>query len=73
MRKFGGGWISFEAPGVEPAFEDKTSALSYAMGRFGGGAGEIHIYDDSGENIILKIPVDDRKQCGQSAPRKAGN
>jgi len=35
-KKFGGTWISFEAPGVEPAFEDKASALSYAKGRFGG-------------------------------------
>jgi hypothetical protein len=67
-KKFGGGWVSFEAPGVESAFEDKTRALSYAMARFGGSAGEIHIYDDAGENIILKIPVDDRTQYGQSAP-----
>ena len=67
-KKLGGGWISFEAPGAEPVFEDKASALSYAKRRFGGAAGEIHIYDDAGENIILRIPIDGGIQYGRTAP-----
>jgi len=38
----------------------KADAISYARGRFGGGSGEIHIYDDAGKNIVEKIPIDDR-------------
>ena len=49
MQKFKG---AFEALGVEPAFaapDAKREAIDYACGRFGGGAGEVHIYDESGE------------------------
>ena len=45
-RKFGGGWIAFEGPGVEPVFagpDGKRDAINYARGRFGGGSGEIPV------------------------------
>ena len=44
-KKFKGAWVSFEAPGVEPAFaapDAKRKAIDYACGRFGGSAGEVH-------------------------------
>jgi len=46
-----------------PAFktgDPKADAIDYAKGRFGGGSGEIHIYDDAGETIIEKMPIGDR-------------
>jgi len=62
-KQFGGSWIAFEAPGVAPAFpgpNGKQAAIDYACQRFGGSRGEIHVYDDTGENIVAKIPMDDR-------------
>jgi hypothetical protein len=62
-KKFKGAWVAFEAPGVVPAFktgDPKADAIDYAKGRFGGGSGEIHIYDDAGETIIEKMPIGDR-------------
>ena len=48
-EKFKGAWVSFEAPGIEPAFPDpngKQDAIDYARARFGGSRGEIHVYCD---------------------------
>jgi len=72
-RKFKDAWVAFEAPGVEPAFATgtpKSDAIDYAKGRFGGAAGEIHVYDDAGENIVEKIPIDGGTQYGQSSVYK---
>jgi hypothetical protein len=67
-KKFKGAWEAFEAPGVEPAFaapDAKRKATDYACQRFGGGAGEVHVYgDDAGENIIENISID----IGSSTP-----
>ena len=45
-KKFGGGWVAFEVPGVEPVFagpNGRRDAINYAKGRFGGGSGEIPV------------------------------
>ena len=68
-KKFKGAWVAFEAPGVEPAFaapDAKRKAIDYACGRFGGSAGEVHIYDESGETIERSIVIDVRGQYPQS-------
>ena len=62
------GWTAFEAPGVEPTFpgpNGKQNAIDYARGRFGGSHGEIHVYDDAGENVIERIVVDGGSGYGQ--------
>ena len=67
-KKFKGAWVAFEAPAVQPAFktvDPKSDAIDYAKSRFGGSSGEIHVYDEAGENIVEKIPIDGRKQYGQ--------
>ena len=67
-KEFKGAWVAFEAPGVEPTFaapDAKERALSYARGRFGGSAGEIHVYDEAGVRIIEKIPIKGGTQYGQ--------
>jgi hypothetical protein len=64
-KKFKGAWEAFEAPGVQPAFSGpnaKQDAIDYACQRFGGGAGEIHVCDDSGEKIEQTIKIDGRGQ-----------
>ena len=69
-KKFKGGWVAFEAPGVEPAFPDpngKQDAIDYARGRFGGSRGEIHVYRDDGSTIERSIVIDGRGQYPQSA------
>ena len=46
-----------------PAFktgDPKADAIDYAKGRFGGSAGEIHVYDDAGTAIVEKIQIDGR-------------
>ena len=48
-KRFRGAWVAFEVLGVEPAFaapDAKRKAIDYACGRFGGGAGEVHVYSD---------------------------
>jgi hypothetical protein len=68
-KKFKGAWEAFESPGVEPAFalpDAKAKALSYTRQRFGGCAGEIHVYDETGENIVEKISIDGGNQYGQT-------
>jgi hypothetical protein len=61
-KKFGGSWCVHEAPGVEPAFpgaNGKQKAIEYARSsRFGGSRGEIHVYDESGVDIVETIAVD---------------
>ena len=52
--------MAFEEPGVKPAFQDKASAPEYAKTRFGGAAGEIHVHDEAGENIVGNISMDGR-------------
>lgn len=55
--------MAFEAPGVEPTFaapNARSAALEYARGRFGGSEGEIHLYDQAGEQVVEKIAIDDR-------------
>jgi hypothetical protein len=44
----------------DPTPTPKADAIDYARGRFGGSRGPIHVYDEAGENIVEKIPVDDR-------------
>ena len=64
-KKFKGAWVSFEAPGVEPAFgapDAKQKALGYACGRFGGGAGEVHVFGDDSATIERRIVIDGRGQ-----------
>ena len=67
-KKFKDAWVAFEAPGVVPTFktgDPKADAIDYAKGRFGGSAGEIHVYDDAGTAIVEKIPIDGRGQYVQ--------
>ena len=64
-QKFRGAWRAKEAPGVEPAFTGPTAkqdALEYARHRFGGRAGEIHVYDDAERKIEQTIPIDGRER-----------
>lgn len=64
-QKFNGAWRAYEAPCVEPAFigsEAKEKALSYALNRFGGRTGEVHVYDATGAVIEQTIPVDGRER-----------
>ena len=63
-KRFRGHWEAFEAPGVAPTYRDKQNAIDYAKVRFGGGDGEIHVYDEAGKNIVEKIPVDGGSQYG---------
>jgi hypothetical protein len=53
-------WEAFEGEGVQPAFPTKQHAVDYASNRFGGSSGEIQIYDDSSENMVKKIAIEDR-------------
>ncbi len=60
-EKFGGSWSAIEAPGVEPTYpgpKGRQFAVDYATNRFGGAAGEVHVYDQAGAEIVQKIPVD---------------
>jgi hypothetical protein len=59
-KKFRNHWEAFESEGVQPAFPTKQHAIDYASNRFGGSRGEIHVYDDAGENMVEKIAIDDR-------------
>lgn len=58
-QRFRGHWVACEMEGVEPAFPSKEQAIGYARDcRFGGTKGEIHVYDDIGENILQAVRVD---------------
>jgi hypothetical protein len=62
-KKFKGAWASFESPGVEPTFAEpdaKRKAIDYASQRFGGGIGEVHIYDATDKVIEQTIKIDGR-------------
>ena len=68
-KKFKGAWVAFEAPGVEPAFaapDAKRKATDYACGRFGGGAGQVHIYANDASTIERSIVIDGRGQYPQN-------
>jgi hypothetical protein len=68
-KKFKGAWEAFEAPGVSPAFggpSAKSDAIDYASHRFGGGTGEVHVYDAAGAAIERTIVIDGRGQYGQA-------
>jgi hypothetical protein len=67
-KKLKGAWAAFEASGVEPAFaapDAKQKAIDYAYGRFGGGAGEVHIFGDDASTIERTIVMDGRGQYPQ--------
>lgn len=67
-KKFKGAWVSFEAPGVEPAFaapDAKRKAIAYASQRFGGSAGEVHVYGDDLATLERSIVIDGRGQYPQ--------
>ncbi len=53
---------AFEAPGVEPVFPTMDDAISYAQARARFSAGEIRVFDSSG-NVERAIPFSeaDRK------------
>ena len=64
-KKFRDAWVAFEAPGVQPAFampDAKQKAIDYACGRFGGGAGEVHVYGDDDASIERSVVIDGRGQ-----------
>ncbi len=53
-------------------FEDvvdqaKQKAIDYACGRFGGGAGEVHVFGDDDVTIERSIVIDGRGQYPQIA------
>ncbi len=50
------------------AAEAKEKALSYARERFGGRAGEVHVYDDAGSVIEQTIPIDGRERRCSAQP-----
>jgi hypothetical protein len=59
--------VSFEAPGVEPAFatsSPKDDAIGYATSRFGGSAGEVRLYGDD-ITIERTIVIDGHRQYPQ--------
>jgi hypothetical protein len=63
-KKFGGGWVAYEGPGVEPVFpgpNGRRDAINYAKGRFGGGSGEIRVYDEGGETVVETIQIEDNR------------
>jgi hypothetical protein len=67
-KKFKSAWVAFEAPRVEPAFavpDARRKATDYACGRFGGSAGEVYVYDESGETIERSIVIDGGGQYPQ--------
>jgi hypothetical protein len=67
-KKFGDAWCAYEAPGVSPCFPGPTGnqyALDYARNcGFGGTSGEIHVYDETGENVVEIIPVQGARAFG---------
>ena len=63
-----GAWLAFEIQGVEPAFATPNAerkAIDYACHRFGGGAGEVHVYGDDAAAIERRIAIDGRGQYPQ--------
>ncbi len=61
-RKFGGSWVAFESPGVEPTYAGSNGrelAIEYARQRFGGSSGEVRVFDQAGA-IAETFPVNGR-------------
>jgi hypothetical protein len=56
-KRFRGHWCSDDGDGIQPAFPKKQQAIDYACSRFCGSVGEIHIYDDAGDQIVEVITV----------------
>jgi hypothetical protein len=59
--------VSFEAPGVEPAFatpDAKRKATDYACERFGGSAGEVHVFADDASTIERSIVIEEPELGG---------
>ena len=61
-KKFRKHWEAFEGDGVQSAFPTKQHATDYACGRFGGTSGEIHVYNEAGEEVAEKISLDGQGQ-----------
>jgi len=59
-RRFRYHWEACESEGVQPTFAGKQDALDYAMGRFRGAAGEIHVYSEDSSTVAETMIVDDR-------------
>ena len=57
-KRFRYHWEAYEGEGVHPTFAGKKDAMDYAMGRFGGCAGEIHVYSQEGSALEDKIIID---------------
>ena len=64
-KRFRYHWESFESEGVQPTFAAKRDALDYAHSRFGGASGEIHVSDETGENVVEKIAMNGGSVYGQ--------
>ena len=68
-----GGWIAFEAPGVEPAFTGpfgKQDAISFAASRFNGNTGEVRVYDEFGLTLLDTITIEGRGHYPQAGSEK---
>jgi len=61
-KKFRYHWEANEGEGVQPTFAGKKDAVDYATGRFGGCAGEIHVYSQDGSTVEEKISVNDQNK-----------
>ncbi len=62
-RKFGGAWLAFESEAVQPAFTGRYArqhAIDYAKQRFGGGAGEVRVFTESGDAIAETFAINGR-------------
>jgi hypothetical protein len=67
-KRFRYHWEAYEGEGVQPTFAGKQDALDYAAGRFGGGAGEVHVFSDDTLTIERSIAIDGRGQYPQVGP-----
>ena len=61
-KRFRYHWETYEGDGVQPTFAGKKDAIDYAMGRFGGCAGEIHVYSQDRSAVEEKIIVDEKNK-----------
>jgi hypothetical protein len=61
IKPYRGGWKVFEAPGVEPFYDDQKLALGCAEFRVRSRRGEIRILDAAG-TVTRSIPFDDSKR-----------
>ena len=49
IRPHRGGWQCFEAPGVQPYYDERDDALSYARSRTAMRRGEIRVFNSARE------------------------